>query len=321
MRSVYSDFRWAKIQEPKEGGRLEEFVFENESGSLIYRYIKKEAGVVDGVLYYDIASFRGAGGPFIKYVDFGNKEKFINEFNEAFDQYCSDCGIIAEFAKIDPWSKFHEIVEQKCDGEYYGNFYCNNLEEDFYNERYNRNAKRAIKKALDAGVMVSIDTEGETIRDFVRLYQNTENKYNTGDYYNFDYGDIKEYFKNFHSDTFLINGVYNEEIITSVLVVCGEDVMHYYLLGNNPKYFHLQCNSLLTYQAALYGKKLGKKIFDMGGGKAGGNIEVFKRNFTGDIGITKYYAIKKIRNQYIYNKLVERNTLIKNYNFFPLYRG
>lgn len=59
----------------------------------------------------------------------------------------------------------------------------------------------------------------------------------------------------------------------------------------------------------------------MGGGKAGGNIEVFKKNFCGQKGITKYFAIKKIRNEAIYDKLVAQKKEIKNKNFFPLYRG
>jgi serine/alanine adding enzyme len=66
---------------------------------------------------------------------------------------------------------------------------------------------------------------------------------------------------------------------------------------------------------------LGKKVFDMGGGKAGGNIETFKRNFCGQKGVVEYYAIKKIRNEEIYRKLLDQKDEIKNENFFPLYRG
>ncbi len=321
MKSLFSDIRWAKIQEPREGGVLDSFLFENEYGRLIYRYVKKKAGIVNGVQYYDIASYRGVAGPLIEQVSPGKEEEFVRAFNKKFDEYCADKKIIAEFAKIDPWNEYHRFIEKGCGAEHYGNFYCNFLDEDFYEKRYNRNATRAIRKAENGGVKVQIDMTGETINDFVRLYRNTENKYHTGDYYNFEYEDIKEYFDVFGKDAFLINAVLNGEVITAVLVVCGVDIVHYYLLGNNPEYFKLQCNSLLTYHAALYGQKLGKKVFDMGGGKPGGNIELFKMNFTGEAGVIKYYAIKKIRNKSVYDTLVMKKNEIKNEHFFPLYRG
>ena len=321
MKSLYSDIRWAKIQEPREGGVLEEYNYSNDNGSIRYRYIKKVAGNIDGKEYYDIASFRGTGGPIVEYVREGLENEFMKKFNEAFDKYCLEQNIIAEFAKIDPWSDYHKLVERECNAEYYGNFYCNDLTENFFEQTYNRNAKRAIKKAVNGGVEVLIDNKGDTIDDFVRLYQNTEIKYNTGDYYNFDRKDIKKYFDELGKDAFLIDAVLNGEIITSVLVVCGKDVMHYYLLGNNTLFLNLQCNSLLTYHAALYGQKIGKKVFDMGGGKAGGNIEIFKKNFCGQKGITKYFAIKKVRNEAIYNKLVTQKKEINNKHFFPHYRG
>lgn len=190
MKSLYSDIRWAKIQEPREGGKLEEYRFSNTKGSIRYCFIKKNAGEIEGKKYYDIASYRGTGGPLIEYVETGLEEQFMDEFNSNFNEYCENNNIIAEFAKIDPWSEYHTLIEKKCNAEYYGNFYCNDLTENFYEETYNRNAKRAIKKAVNGGVEVLIDTAGDTIDDFVRLYQNTEIKYNTGDYYNFNHADM-----------------------------------------------------------------------------------------------------------------------------------
>ena len=120
---------------------------------------------------------------------------------------------------------------------------------------------------------------------------------------------------------FLINAVFNGKIITSVLVAYGKDVMHYLYLGNDPEYLKCQGNSLLTYETSLLGQKIGMKVFDMGGGMPGGNIESFKRNFISDDGIVEYYAVKKIWNPQIYQRLLERKSCIENMQMFPLYRG
>ncbi|MDU1414399.1 MAG: GNAT family N-acetyltransferase [Clostridium sp.] len=321
MKSAYRDIKWVTANKDKEEGDFTEFLFEGPYGKISYRFFKKYAGTIDDTKYYDIASYRGAEGPYILQVDDGKAEKLLDEFIEKFKEYCVKENIIAEFAKLDPWDEYAKLIRQKLCAEYYGNFYCNNLENDFYSKEYNRRCKRSIKKAREQGVETSIDLTGKTIPYFVKLYKNTEEKFHTSHYYNMSESDIKKFFDAFGEEAFLINAIYNNEIVTSVLVVMGEDVEHYLLLGNNPKYLDLQCNSLLTYEAALYGQKRGKKIFDMGGGKLGGGIEKFKRNFISDEGVWEYYAVKKIHNQKIYDLLVERKGQISNAKFFPLYRG
>ena len=59
----------------------------------------------------------------------------------------------------------------------------------------------------------------------------------------------------------------------------------------------------------------------MGGGIPGSGIEQFKRNFISEDDVWSYYAIKKIHNVDIYNKLVNMKPNVKNSKFFPLYRG
>lgn len=321
MKSVYREKKWLEVNEKKEGGISKEIVFEENFGRIVYRYIKKSAGEIDGIEYFDISSYRGAEGPYIEWVNDGKEEKLLSDFVNYFEYYCQTENIIAEFAKLDPWDRYAESLLKVYGAKHYGYFYCNNLQVDFYKEEYNRRAKRSIKKAKNAGIIVSKDFTGETISKFVELYKNTEDKFQTSEYYKMSVEDIQKFFEVFGDDAFLINAHLESEIITSVLVVMGEDIEHYLLLGSNPKYLDLQANSLLTYEAALYGQQLGKKLFDMGGGKPGSGVEQFKRNFSSEKGIYPYYALEKVHNKKIYNYLVSNKKEIKNTNFFPLYRG
>lgn len=321
MQSLYKEKVWADLQRQKEEGELTEYLFESDCGKVRYRFFKRLAGVVDEIQYYDIASFRGAEGPYIEEINDGNAKKLLVEFRSSFSNYCKDNRIIAEFAKLDPWDEYAATTRDVMGAEYYGNYYCNDLTRDFYSSDYNRRSKRSIRKARDMGVTVKVDYTGKTISDFVRLYQNTEEKYHTNNYYNFSEEDIAQYFKLLNGRCFLINAVVHEEIITSVLVAYGKEVMHYLYLGNNPDFLAYQGNSLLTYEASLIGQKLGLKVFDMGGGVPGGSIEGFKRNFISDDGVWEYFAVKKIWNEDIYQKLLDMRTEIKNERMFPLYRG
>lgn len=321
MISAYRDKKWLEANKEKEQGEYDEVLFENEYGLIRYGFFQKFAGEVDGTKYYDIASYRGAEGPYIEKVVDNNIEKLLDSFMVFWKDYCKNNNIIAEFAKLDPWDENADILREKLEAEYYGNYYCNNLTYDFYQNDYNRNAKRGIRKAEAAGVSACFDFEGKSIPRFVELYKNTENKFNTSNYYRMSEEDIKRYFEIYGEDAFLVNAVKEEKIITSVLVIMGEDIAHYYLLGSDPEYAKLQSNCLLTYKTALYCQSKGRKLFDMGGGIPGGGIERFKRNFIGESGVWEYFAIKKIHNKAIYDRLVELKGNIKNDKFFPRYRG
>ena len=321
MNSLFKEKIWADIQSRKEDGELTEYIYESEIGSVRYRFFKRNAGMVDDIQFYDIASYRGAEGPYIERLIEGKEKELLIAFREDFAAYCQANRIIAEFAKLDPWDQYAVVTRETLEAEYYGNFYCNDLTRDFYSLDYNRRVKRSIRKAREMGATVKVDYTGETIPDFVRLYHNTEAKYHTNNYYTFSEDDIKLYFDLLNGRCFLTNVIVNEEIITSVFVAYSDEIMHYLYLGNNPEYLAYQGNSLLTYETSLVGQKLGLKVFDMGGGVPGGKIEEFKRNFISEDGVWQYYAVKKIWDEKIYNALLEKKTEIKNPKMFPLYRG
>lgn len=321
MDSVYKEKRWAIANQEKENGVFEEFLYKDSLGCVYYPFIKKVAGQLNGITYYDIASYRGAQGPYPIPVEHMDVRELMVHFLKAFEEYCEKEHIIAEFAKLDPWVSHHDDVIAVTAAQYYGNFYCIDLTRDFYNELFNRRAKRCIRKAEGAGITVEFDHKGNSTGRFIELYRNTEEKYMTSEYYKMSENDIKKIFEQFGEDAFLCNAILDGRIITSVLTVMGKDIAHYLLLGSDSQYVSLQANSLLTYQTALYAKEKGKLLLDMGGGVPGGGVEQFKRNFISQDGVFPYYAIKRIHNISVYNQLVEQKEYITNPKFFPLYRG
>lgn len=320
MKSIYREPKWADISCQKEQGTLETFIFENSDGKIIYRFFKRQAGIIEGKEYFDIASYRGAEGPYIQYVKIENQRTFFLKFMEVFDTYCQKQNIVAEFAKLDPWDDYSELIKELYGASYYGNFYCTSLEKDFYRLEYNRRARRSIQKAKENGVTVQFDFSGETVGKFIELYKNTEEKYHISKYYQFSENEIQEYFQTFQ-ECFLVNAYFENKVIASALTVMGKEIEHYLFLGIDPQYSDLQANSLMTYETALYGQQKGRKLFDMGGGTPGSGVEQFKRNFISENGIWSYFAVKKIRNHNIYEALTTQKGEIKNPNFFPLYRG
>ena len=77
MISGYKEERWIEAFGHKEGGKCEEYFFSCDFGKVKYKFILKIVGEIDGIKYYDIASYRGAAGPYIVEVEEGKEKQLI----------------------------------------------------------------------------------------------------------------------------------------------------------------------------------------------------------------------------------------------------
>nr|MCR5792359.1 aminoacyltransferase [Lachnospiraceae bacterium] len=211
MISAYSEKKWIEAIGHKEDGKYTEYIYKSDLGEVVYHFYKRTAGNIDGIEYYDIASYRGAAGPKINRVKQGATKQLMEDFLKMFSKYCEEEKIIAEFAKLDPWDENADIIKEVLEAEFYGNYYCCDLTGDFY-EKYNRNAKRGIKKAIAGGVYAKVDTEGETIHQFIDLYKNTETKHTVSDYYKMTDDDVRRFFDIYGENVFLINAWLKDRI-------------------------------------------------------------------------------------------------------------
>lgn len=320
MKSIYQDKRWYQLQAAKEQGALETYVLEELGMRVEYNFVKRKAGSHQGKMYYDILTPRGFGGPYLFCDNKNNISEFVSLFNQRFGDFCRDNHIIAEYVKFDPWENIIEELENIYKIEPHGNLYCNNITSNFFDDQYTSKVRGHIRKAMKNGVHVKFDFNGNTIKNLLKVYEYTSNKYNTSDYYKFDYNFIKKYFEILKESVCISHAIYKDQIISSAIFVWGEDIFHYHISGNNPKYRELQGNSLLLYEAAKYAQTLGKKLFDMGGSVYGSAVENFKSGFLkNEKDVMTYYTGKKIRNKEVYQELVKQNG--KNCSgYFPEYR-
>lgn len=143
MFSAYRSMQWVEANKQKEEGVFTNYKYASELGVIEYNFFKREAGIIDGIKYYDIASYRGAEGPYINSVSEGFERPMIYDFIKKFESFCKKEKIIAEFAKLDPWDKYAVDIRECYGAEYYGNYYCNDLTRDFYS------ASMSIHKVYD----------------------------------------------------------------------------------------------------------------------------------------------------------------------------
>lgn len=315
MKSIYYDENWAILQEKKEGGKAEIYQCQCGKCSIKYVYIIREAGIVEDVQYYDILTPRGMGGPRIE-----NGHLFdLEEYNDKFLKYCKERNIIAEYVRFDPWNCNHSMFGVLYNElEHYGNLYCNNLSKDFYREEYDRNVLRNIRKYSD-DIEVEFDFKGKEIETFLELYKYTEDKYMVGNYYHLSKEFLLDYFRLLKGKVAIANAIYQKKKVSSAVVLFGEDIVHYHFLGNDPQYRKIYANTIIMYRIALLSQKMGKKLFDLGGGIVNGSTADYKRRFVNESGVYPYYIGKRIINKNIYQKMIDKNGRAKK-GYFPEYK-
>ncbi|MBP2029954.1 lipid II:glycine glycyltransferase (peptidoglycan interpeptide bridge formation enzyme) [Methanohalophilus levihalophilus] len=120
---------------------------------------------------------------------------------------------------------------------------------------------------------------------------------------------------------------YNNNPIAASVFLNDHDFVHYYLSGSNPDFRNLCSTNLILYEAIIWAKAEGYKIFELGGGyKAGDSLYKFKSSFSSTTEI--FYIYKKIHKQELYDLLCDLKAKYEGIDvsdlmtsgYFPAYR-
>lgn len=316
---IYYLPEWLSLYAQRDGEDYGYYVLHCEHGTVIYPYVKRKAPyLVNGKQYYDIITPYGFNGPYI--VECSSKSKLLQAFNSDFSVYCEQHDIIAEYVRFSPWLKNHEDF-----GQLY-NIRGNNKTiaidltvADILMDEIKSKRRNLIRAAQKKGVSIYFDFSGEKIAEFQSLYLNTIKKNDIGPYYQFPNSFIQEHFSAIIDKVFIANAEIDGRVISSGIFIHHGGNLHYHLSANDYSVVMYQGNSLLLYEAALWGKENGFKYLHLGGvGVANKSLMDFKMSFTHNEGFP-FYVGTKIRNEGIYNALAEIHSN-SDANYFPVYR-
>ena len=319
---IYFKEEYAKLYKEIEKGEVENFCFENELGKVLFIYIKREV-ILDNIKYYDIITPYGYGGTLIQNCKDKNTDKLISLFWEKFLEYAFLNKIICSFVRFHPIEKNYEYCRDIMELERISSTVCIDLnsEEQIWSDISSK-CRNIIRKSIKNNVMVIEDENLKKINDFQNLYYDTMKKNNADEYYFFK----EEFFEQLkflkEKEITHFYALHEDKIISSILVLMGDEYLHYYLSANSQEGYSLNANSLLLYEIAKYGLKRGYKYFHLGGGYGGDDSPLFKfkssfhKNHT-----LSFYIGKKIFNQKIYDELCQKAGIDnRSLNYFPLYR-
>lgn len=315
---------WGNVYAEHDPGVVDRFFLNVPEGRVYYQFMKRP--IPDELSYpgyYDTVTPYGFNGPLILECDPAAKTTLVQMYDQAFQEYCEQKKIIAEYIRFNPWLENHRDFSETYSLNYNNYTLYTDLEvEDFFMQEFSSKIRNLIRKAIRMGVEVEFDSSGDQLPEFQRLYQMMTEKNPVSDYYQFDTTFLQNTFKMLKGKQFMLNARYQNQIISSAIFLHHGNYLHYHLSANDPAYYSLNANSLILCRAAEWGKRNGKKQFHLGGAFSD-SLFAFKQQFT-KRGKCDYYVGKKIRNRELYDELVNargKSENPPNSGYFPLYRG
>lgn len=312
---------WAGAYESQDGGVAQVFEFEHSLGRIQYTFIKR---IVPGTTgYFDTITPFGLNGPLITECEAGREKELAAAFDGAFEQYCRDHRIIAEYIRFNPW-----IGNIQHFGEFYGidkrgiAMYVDLSTDDYFMDEFKSGTRQQVRRALKNGVTIEYDFTGETLDDFCRIYELMAQRNSIPEYYLFSKEFLEDSFRSLAGNQFIINAIHEGTRISTALMVHHGDYVHYHLAANDPAYFKFAANSLVISEACRWGVDNGKKQLHLGGASTEA-LYRFKSGFTKTEPLDILTG-KKIRNAAVYEKISRAKTAAEpdtNTGHFPIYRG
>ncbi|MFR8726450.1 MAG: lipid II:glycine glycyltransferase FemX [Dysosmobacter sp.] len=272
------------------------------------------AGSLPADTYFDFATPYGYGGWLLE------GEGDPAPIFETYREWCKEHGIVSEFVRFSLFSSSRE--------RYYGEVIprTNNVVRaldrpmDEMLMDFEHKVRKNLKKAEASGLEIRIDTVGDDLTDFLRIYRATmdrnhaENEYYFSEEFYRQINTMNGHFAYFHV-------LYQGMVISTELVLMGTDTMYSYLGGTDEEYFAYRPNDFLKYHIIRWGFEHGYRQFVLGGGYgADDGIFRYKKSFAPE-GIVRFYTGQAVFDSTGYDALCALRTDLPNSGFFPRYRA
>lgn len=297
------------------------FIYEEKDFFIAFPLIRRK---IKNSSFYDLTSVYGYCGPVsdrnFSHIPASSRENF----KLSFTNFMKEENCICVFARLHPFINQHDLLEGIGGIRDNGSTLYMDLSLSIQEQRmrYNKRLLRDIKRLREKDYLIKEVTAQEEIKNFTEMYYENMDRLHASENYYFN----EEYFTNllmaddFENKLLLI--YHGSELICGALLLISENLIRNHLSATSFKYLNESPSKLLTDEISVIGKKLGKKMFHLGGGVSGkeDSLYQFKRYFS-DLQI-KDRLWCYINDESVYNELVSKreNEVNQESNFFPLYR-
>lgn len=320
---------YCKIYEANGEGEAKCFVYEEEGRIVCYPFLYRKINELPLVRqsgleeeYFDIITPYGYGGPLTNVTDLAGNGSFFRRFEQAFDSFCKESRIVSEFVRFHPLIRNHEFY-QAAEPKFERQTVHIDLRKsrDDMLSSYTATNRNRIRKAIKDGLEVKRSTPD--VKKFTELYYPTMKKNGANYYYYFPESFFHHTFDWLREYVTLFEVSYRGNVILSCIFLHYGPFLHYHLVGSKEEFLYLAPSNLLIDYAAEWGKENGYAYLHLGGGYSNSSedsLYQFKKKFNSNGAGLDYYIGKKVRNDIIYQRLMEGVMTQPEQHYFPAYR-
>lgn len=256
--------------------------------------------------YYDIQGAYGYNG----IITNSQNKDFIEEFFKAFQSYCKEERIIAEFTRFHPLLKNHLFSKDYMNIVYDRKTVFLEIPEnieDIWKDSYSSNNRNMIRKARKRNIEIIESSKKEDYQIFYEIYKETMDYVGSESYLYFNQDYFFDFLKLLPSNHRLILVKYNDEIIGGMILMMYQNYAHYHLSARKSEFGSFALNNLFLDHAIKIAHSNNCKQFHFGGGTTNNEKDSLLR-FKSNFSTTKsdFYIGKKIHNLEVYNEVVKQ---------------
>ena len=325
---IYFDEHYGKLYEKADKGQAEIYCYKGQCGEVVHQFIKREIPqnlLPKQELLYDIVTPYGYGGPLITACQDGCKENLVQEFYNAFAEYCQEVNIVAEFVRFHPIAQnaldfdsvYHPIWDRNTLGTDLKSF------EDPVQSEFTKSCRKRIRQAINKGISYRITEQPDNLNEFKKVYYSTMERNDASEYYFFN----DEYFDNclryFGEHILLIEVLFENAVIAAGMYFVYNKTIHIHLSGTLTEFLYLSPAYVLRYALTCWGKEHGYEMIHHGGGRTNApddSLYLFKAQFASN---TKFdfYVGRKVWMPEKYIEICRFNDVDPEDKYFPAYRA
>lgn len=280
-------------------------------------------GKIDSRKFFDITTPYGYGGFLIE----GSMTKCsLKKLDDDYTNYCRSKNIVSEFVRFHPVLENSKVNKQIYEITDLGKTITINLisKNQIWDDLSSKN-RNVIRKAIKSGVQIFWSRDPIIVGEFIPLYNATMDSDEATNYYYFNNDFYNSILRDLKYNSLFFYAVYDGKIISSSIIIFGNDKINYHLSASDMEYRNLAATNLLLYEAACWGCENGYRYFHLGGGLGSKEDSLYKFKEAFNKHSDTYFSIgKKVFDRDKYDELVSIRSQddqdIESSNFFPQYR-
>jgi hypothetical protein len=315
-------------------GRVLCAAWDSPDGSVIYPFILRDiTQSADQTRPHDARSRDtttpyGYGGAFC--WDASDRDRLASLFWASYDAWANNEGVVSEFVRLhlvpdDLLPYPGQLVERQVNVVRRLDLALDLMWMDFEHK-----VRKNVNKARRCGVEVVVDSGGERLDDFLRIYEKTMDRREAAAGYYFARSSFECLAREAPGAFVYLHALVEGKVVSTELVLVGADNIYSFLGGTDSEFFDSRPNDLLKFEIIRWGIENRKKRFVMGGGyQPDDGIFRYKKSFAPG-GAVPFFVGRRILQQANYGRLLaERaeaaravgNEWRPSGDFFPAYRA